>query len=159
MFVGRQEEHPACKKLSVGVVICLERGADRLHMVQLMPLHPKSLSYLASFKSRLGLPFGYLLFQVVMEKRLLNRCSSSICYPHSRTLKMVLTNCEIQFLLMHWLFWHQENIWPVKNEWQGAGMVISLEQSAYDSAYGTATASFLASLKFSMVYISSASVT
>ena len=38
-------------------------------------------------------------------------------------------------------------------------MVISLEQSAYDSAYGTATASFLASLKFSMVYVSSASVT
>ena len=38
-------------------------------------------------------------------------------------------------------------------------MVICLEQSAYDSAYGTATASFLASLKFSMVYLSSASVT
>jgi len=38
-------------------------------------------------------------------------------------------------------------------------MVISLEQSAYDSAYGTAVASFLASLKFSMFYVSSASVT
>jgi len=24
-----------------GVVICLERDADRLHIVQLMPLHPK----------------------------------------------------------------------------------------------------------------------
>jgi len=39
---GRQEGHPACKKLSDGVlawlsVISLERGAD-LHMVQLMPL-------------------------------------------------------------------------------------------------------------------------
>ena len=30
------EGHPACKKLSDGMVICLERGAD-LHMVQLMP--------------------------------------------------------------------------------------------------------------------------
>jgi len=35
------------------VVICLERGADCLHMVQLMPLHPKTPSSLASFKSRL----------------------------------------------------------------------------------------------------------
>jgi len=36
---GRQEGHPACKKLSgggAGMVICLERGAD-LHMTQLMP--------------------------------------------------------------------------------------------------------------------------
>jgi len=34
LLVGRQEGHPACKKLSgggAGVVICLERGAD-LHM-------------------------------------------------------------------------------------------------------------------------------
>ena len=37
LLVGRQEGHPACKKLSGGVVICLERSAD-LHMAQLMPL-------------------------------------------------------------------------------------------------------------------------
>ena len=40
LLVGRQEEHPARKKTEwwgVGVVICLERGAD-LHMAQLMPL-------------------------------------------------------------------------------------------------------------------------
>ena len=37
LLVGRQEGHPACKKLSAGVVICLERGAD-LHTAQLMPL-------------------------------------------------------------------------------------------------------------------------
>ena len=40
LLVGRQEGHPACKKLSklgAGVVTCLERGAD-LHMAQLMPL-------------------------------------------------------------------------------------------------------------------------
>ena len=37
LLVGRQEGHPACRKLSAGVVICLERGAD-LHMAQLMPL-------------------------------------------------------------------------------------------------------------------------
>ena len=41
LLVGWQEGHPVCKKTEwrgVGVVICLERGAD-LHMAQLhMPL-------------------------------------------------------------------------------------------------------------------------
>jgi len=38
LLVGRQEGHPACKKLSGGVlVICLQRDAE-LHMAQLMPL-------------------------------------------------------------------------------------------------------------------------
>jgi len=42
LLVGRQEGHPACKKLEwwgIGMVrpICLERDAD-LHMAQLMPL-------------------------------------------------------------------------------------------------------------------------
>jgi len=40
LLVGWQEGHPACKKLSGGV-ICLEQDAD-LHMAQLMPL-PLSL--------------------------------------------------------------------------------------------------------------------
>ena len=35
------------------MVICLEQGAVYLHMVQLMPLHPKKPSSLASFKSTL----------------------------------------------------------------------------------------------------------
>jgi len=72
MWVGRQEGHPACKKREwwgVGVVICLERGAD-LHTAQLMPL-PLSL---ASVKSRLILPFWYWLTQVVPDKGLLNGC-------------------------------------------------------------------------------------
>jgi len=40
LLTGRQEGHPACKKLEwwgVDVVICLDRGAN-LHMAQLMPL-------------------------------------------------------------------------------------------------------------------------
>ena len=48
----------------VGVVICLEQGADCLHMVQLMP----SPSYLASFQSRLVLPFWYRLTQVIPKR-------------------------------------------------------------------------------------------
>ena len=51
----------------VGVVICLERGADCSHMVQLMPLHPKTSSTHASFKSRLVSPFWYWLTQAVLE--------------------------------------------------------------------------------------------
>jgi len=59
------------------VIICLKQGADCLHMVQLMPLHPKTPSSLASFKSRLALPFWRWHTQVVLEKRPINGCSSS----------------------------------------------------------------------------------
>ena len=51
-----------------GVVICLKRDADRLHMVQLMPLHPKTLSSLATLKSRLVLPFCYRFTQVSWKR-------------------------------------------------------------------------------------------
>jgi len=54
------------------VVVCLEQGADCLHMVQLMPLHPKTPSSLASFKSRLILLFWYRLTRVVLDKGPLN---------------------------------------------------------------------------------------
>jgi len=48
-----------------------------LHMVQLMLLHAKTPSSLASFKYRLVLLFWYWLTQVVLEKRPLNGCCSS----------------------------------------------------------------------------------
>jgi len=41
----------------VGVVICLQQDADCFHVVQLMPLPSQTPSSLASFKSRLVLPF------------------------------------------------------------------------------------------------------
>jgi len=55
LLVGQQERHPACKKrvVGVGVVVCLERGAD-LHMAQLMPL-PLTLS--CSSKIQIGFTF------------------------------------------------------------------------------------------------------
>ena len=59
------------------MVICLERGADCLHMVHLMPLHPTTPLSLASFKYRLVLPFWYRLSQVVLEKRPQNGCTGS----------------------------------------------------------------------------------
>ena len=54
LLVGRQERHPACKKLEgwgAGVVICLERGADLPRWC-----HCQSPS-LASVKSRIGFTF------------------------------------------------------------------------------------------------------
>ena len=50
------------------MVVCLERGADCFHVVQLMPLHPQTPSSLASFRSRLVLPFRSQLTQVVLVK-------------------------------------------------------------------------------------------
>jgi len=47
--------------LGTGMVICLQNGENDLHMVQLMP-------FLASTKSRMVLPFGCQLIQVVLEK-------------------------------------------------------------------------------------------
>ena len=43
-----------------------------------MPLHPQTPSSLASFKSRLVLPFWYRLTQTVMEKMPLNRRCSQV---------------------------------------------------------------------------------
>jgi len=47
LLVGRHGEYPAHKKLSDkedgGLVICLKRGANDLHVVQLMPLPPHHL--------------------------------------------------------------------------------------------------------------------
>jgi len=56
LLVGRQEGHPACKKLSGGVLAwlsVLERGAD-LHMAQLMLL-PLTVS--SSSKIQIGFTF------------------------------------------------------------------------------------------------------
>ena len=68
------------------MVISLERGADCLRMVQLMPLHPKTPLSLASFKSKLVVPLWYRPTQVVLEKRPLNGCSSSSSSSSSRLL-------------------------------------------------------------------------
>ena len=73
LLVGRQEGHPACKKLEwwgAGMVICLEQGAD-LHMAQLMPL-PLTVSCFS--KIQIGLPFWYWPTRVVQEKGPLNGC-------------------------------------------------------------------------------------
>jgi len=64
-LVGRQEGHPACKNWVVGCWRgCLGWGAD-LHIAQQIPL-PLTIS--CSSKSRLVLPFWYLLTRVVPDR-------------------------------------------------------------------------------------------
>ena len=79
LLVGRQEGHPACKKLEwwgTGVVVWNEMQTS------IWPswCHCHSLS-LAPVKSRLVLPFWYWLTWVVPEKGPLNGC---VCVCYSR---------------------------------------------------------------------------
>ena len=88
------------------MVICLEQGADCLHVVQLMPLLPKPPSSLASFKFKLVLPFWYRLSNVVLEKRPLNGCSSSssIRYKLSAT-NMIYFCMTIEYSYCYICMW------------------------------------------------------
>ena len=73
LLVGRQEGHPACKKLSGGVLTWLSVWSELRTCIWLSWCHCHSLS-LASVKSRLVLPFWYRPTRVVLDKGPLNRC-------------------------------------------------------------------------------------
>jgi len=75
LLVEWQEGHPACKKLSGGVLAWLSVWSEVQTCVWLSGCHCHSLS-LASVKSRLVLPFWYQLTWVVPEKGPLNVCLS-----------------------------------------------------------------------------------
>jgi len=68
LLVERQEGHPACKKLSCGVLAWLSIWSDVQTCIWPSWCHCHSLS-LASVKSRLVLPFWYRLTRVVPEQR------------------------------------------------------------------------------------------
>ena len=73
LLVGRQEGHPACKKLSGGVLAWLSVRSEVQTCIWPSWCPCYSLS-LASAKSRLVLPFWYRLTRVVLDKGPLNRC-------------------------------------------------------------------------------------
>ena len=74
LLVGRQEGHPACKKLlSGGVLAWLSVWSEMQTCMWPSGFHCHSLS-LAAVKSRLVLPFWYRLTRVVPEKGPLNGC-------------------------------------------------------------------------------------
>ena len=70
------------------MVICLERSANDLHMVWLMPLQPHHLCF---SKIQSGLSFWYQHTQVVLEKRPLNDC---LC---------VLVGLGLRLMLGYWV--------------------------------------------------------
>ena len=73
LLVGQQEGHPACKKLSGGVLAWLSVWSKVQTCMWPSWCHCHSLS-LASVKSRLVLPFWYRLTWVVPYKGPLNGC-------------------------------------------------------------------------------------
>ena len=81
LLVGQQEGHPACKKLSGGVLVWLSAWSEMQTCIWPSWCHCHSLS-LASVKSRLVLPFWYLLTWVVLDKGPLNGC---VCYVRTKS--------------------------------------------------------------------------
>ena len=73
LLVGRQEEHPACKKLSGRVLAWLSVWSEVQTCIWPSWCHCHSLS-LASVKSRLVLPFWYRFIWVIPGKEPLNGC-------------------------------------------------------------------------------------
>jgi len=71
LLVGRQEEHPACRKLSGGVLASLSVWCEVQTCIWPSGFHCHSLSF-ASVKSRLVLPFWYRLSRVVVDRGPLN---------------------------------------------------------------------------------------
>jgi len=118
LFVGRQEGHPACKKLSSGMLAWLSVWSVVQTCIWPSWCHCHSLS-VAPVKSKLVLPFWYRLTWVVPEKGPLNvrvcvwyRCPKKCIYMlnlpilwvekhvHARLKQKTLPN----FMLMVTLF-------------------------------------------------------
>ena len=72
LLVGRQEGHPACKKLSSGVLVWLSAWSEVQTCIWTSRCYCHSLS-LASVKSRLVLPFWYRLTWGSPGKRAVKR--------------------------------------------------------------------------------------
>ena len=108
LLVGWQEEHPACKNMEwwgAGVVICLERGANDLYMVQLMPLPPRHLLFQQNPE--------WLIFLVPAypgspgKKAIKRLCVCSVCKKTDH-IACVLSVCVIYAICcplcsVHWL--------------------------------------------------------
>jgi len=90
LLVGRQEGHPACKKLSTGMLAWLSVWSKVQTCIWPSWCHCHSLS-LASLKSRLVLSFFYWLTWVVPEKGPLNARVCVLCVD----ITIVLVNCSV----------------------------------------------------------------
>ena len=79
LLIGRQEEHPACKKLNDGVLAWLSvRSVVQMICIWSSGCHCHPIISCFS-KIQNGLPFWYRLTQDVLEKRPLNVCVCMRC--------------------------------------------------------------------------------
>jgi len=79
LLIGRQEGRPACKKLSGEVLAWLSVwGEVQMICIWSSWCHCYPITF-CSRKSQNCLPFWCWLTQLVLEKRLLNGCSSTLC--------------------------------------------------------------------------------
>ena len=78
LLVGRQEGHPACKKLSGGVLAWFSVWSEVQTCIWSSCCHCHSLS-LASVKSRLVLPFWYRLTRGSPGQRAVKRVCVCVC--------------------------------------------------------------------------------
>ena len=90
LSTGRQEGHPACKKLSGGVLawLCLERGAD-LHTAQMMPL-PLTVSCFS--KIQIGFTFLVPAHPGSPGQRAVKRVCVRVCVSSHDGVQLV--RCE-----------------------------------------------------------------
>jgi len=100
--------------VETSVFICLQWGANDLHMVQLMPL-PPIIS--CSSKIQNGLPFWRWLTQVVLEKRPLNRCTSSRCGASSEKCLLLWHHFLIKIVII-WTFSYTSWLNFIQIKWQ-----------------------------------------
>ena len=101
LLVGRQEGHPACKKLSSEVLAWLSVWSEVQTCIWSSRCHCHSLSP-ASLKSRLVLPFWYWLTRVVPDKGPLNGCVC-VCVCVCNTVELSLL-CKK--LISHFCYKH-----------------------------------------------------
>ena len=95
LLAGRQEEHPACNKLSGGVLAWLSVWSKVQTCIWPSWCHCHSLS-LAAVKSRLVLPFWYRLTWLVPVKKAVKRACVCVCVMTIYALDYNLT-CTFTF--------------------------------------------------------------
>jgi len=90
LLVGWQEGHPACKKLSGGVLAWLSDWSE-VHMAQWMPL-PLTVSCFS--KIQIGFSFLVPAHPVLSDKGSLNGC---VCVYHSYYTLSILYMYRLKF--------------------------------------------------------------
>jgi len=104
LLVGRQEGHPACKKVSGGVLAWLSVWSEMQTCIWPSWCQCHSLS-LASVKSRLVLPFWYRLTRVAPDKGPLN----GVCMP---AFERMLNSISYNFVIkVTWEYKLREPSW------------------------------------------------